>query len=172
LIRSRALCALALIAVAAACAGRPEPPPDDGLGAKPWDAQKASLPSYPKQDGLIPIYVGSTRPFAYFVDRSSVSVGPDRIARYTLVARGPSGAMNVSYEGLRCQSYESRIYAFGRDDGTWVQARNNQWTSYSRYGTDLHLTLADDFFCSSDRMKTGEEAVQALLRGNGPTSGR
>jgi CNP1-like family protein len=168
LTRTRAVCALALIAVAAACAGRPEPPPDDGLAGRPWDVQKGLLPPYPKRGDLIPIYVGSTRPFAYSVDRSSVSVGPDGIVRYTLVARSPSGAMNVSYEGLRCQSYESRVYAFGRDDGNWVQARNVQWSKYSRYGTDLHIILADDFFCSVDGTKTGEEAVQALVRGNGP----
>lgn len=166
--RSRALCALALIGCAAGCAGQPESPPTDDLVAKPWEVQKALLPPYPKEGDLIPIYVGTARPFAFFVDRASVSVGQDGVVRYTLMARSLSGATNVSYEGLRCQTYESRIYAFGRSDGSWVQARNQQWSSYSRYQTDHHLILADEFFCSVRGAKTAEEAVQALVRGNGP----
>jgi len=166
LTRSRALRALAPIAVVTACAGQPAAPGDD-LGAKPWDAQKALLPPYPRQEQLAPVYVGSTRPFAYFIDRSSVSVGQDRVVRYTIVARSPSGATNVSYEGIRCQSYESRIYAFGRDDGTWVQARNQQWTSYSRLASDYHLVLADDFFCTVNGTRPAEDAVDAIVRGNG-----
>jgi hypothetical protein len=168
LTRSRALRALVLVGVAAACAGQPTLPPEDELAAKPWEAQKALLPPYPKEGDLIPIYVGTARPFAFFVDRASVSVAQDRVVRYTLVARSLSGALNVSYEGIRCQTYESRIYAFGRSDGTWVQARNQQWISYTPYETDHHLILADDFFCSVRGAKPAEEAVQALVRGNGP----
>ena len=164
--RSRALCALALLAIAA-CAG-PIRFPEDDLEGKPWDLQRALLPPYPKEADLLRIYVGSAIPFAFFVDRASVSVGQDGIVRYTLVARSSSGATNVSYEGMRCETYESKTYAFGRSDGTWVQARNQQWSSYSRYQTDWHLVLADDFYCSVRGARTAEEAVQALARGNGP----
>jgi len=164
LIRLRGLCALALIAGATACA-QPRQRSDDL--DKPWEAQKALLPPYPKQENLIPFYVGSTRPFTFLIDSASVSVGQDRIVRYTLVARSASGAANVSYEAIRCETYETRTYAFGRLDGTWVQAGNQQWTSYSRYQTDQHLVLADDFFCTNRGTKTAEEAVQALVRRNG-----
>jgi hypothetical protein len=168
LTRLRALCALALIGCAAACAGQSESPPVDDLVAKTWEVQRALLPPYLKEGDLIPVYVGTARPFAFFVDRASVSVGQDGIVRYTIVARSRSGAMNVSYEGIRCRTYESRIYAFGRSDGTWVQARNQQWSSYRGDQTDHHLILADDFFCSVRGAKTAEEGVQALVRGNGP----
>jgi hypothetical protein len=164
--RSRAACALALLAITA-CAG-PIRVPEDDLERKPWDVQRAQLPPYPKEADLLHIYVGSATPFAFFVDRASVSVGQDGIVRYTLVARSSSGATNVSYEGMRCETYESKTYAFGRSDGTWVQARNQQWSSYSRYQTDQHLVLADDIYCSVHGAKTAEEAVQALVRGNGP----
>ena len=163
----RALRALALLAVAA-CAGQPTPPPEDELEGKPWDVQRSLLPPYPKESDLLRVYVGNVKPFAYFVDRASISVRQDEIVRYALVARSASGARNVSYEGLRCRTYESRIYAFGRDDGTWVQARNRQWNPYNRYESDEHLVLADDFFCTERGTKPAEEIVRALLRGNGP----
>lgn len=136
------------------------------MQGKPWEVQKALIPPYPKEEKLLPFYVGSSRPFAFFVDSASVSVGQDGIVRYTLVARSPSGAANVSYEGIRCQTYETRTYAFGGLDGTWTQARNQEWTTYSRYQTDQHLVLADDFLCTARGTKTAEEAVQALARGN------
>lgn len=163
---SRALCALALLAIAA-CAG-PIRFPEDDLERKPWDLQKALLPPYPKEANLLRIYVGSATPFTFFVDPASVSVGQDGIVRYTLVARSSSGATNISYEGMRCETYENKTYAFGRSDGTWVPARNQQWIPYSRYETDHHLILADDFFCSVRGAKPAKEAVQALVRGNGP----
>jgi hypothetical protein len=158
--------ALALLA-AAACT-QPQRLPEDDLQGKPWEAQKALMPPYPKEGNLLTFYVGPTRPFTFFIDSASVSVGQDGIVRYTLVARSSSGATNVSYEAIRCETYETRTYAFGRLDGTWVQARNQQWTSYNRYQTDQHLVLADDFFCTLRGTKTAEEALQALARGNRP----
>jgi len=161
--RSRGLCALALLG-AAACT-QPQRLPEDDLQGKPWEAQKVLMPPYPKEGNLLPFYVGPPRPFAFFIDSASVSVAQDGIVRYTLVARSPSGAENVSYEGIRCQTYETRTYAFGRADGTWARAGNQQWTSYSRYQIDQHLVLADDFFCTARGTKAAEEVVQALARG-------
>ena len=162
---SRRFCVLAFVA-AAACTGGPKPLPEDDLQGKPWEAQKALMPPHPKDANLLPFYVSPSRPFTFFIDSASVSVGQDGIVRYTVVARSSSGATNVSYEGIRCETYETKTYAFGRLDGTWMQARNQQWTSYSRYQTDQHLVLADDFFCTVRGTKTAEEVVQALARGN------
>ena len=161
---TRLVVVYALAALAAGCA-QPQRLPEDDLEGKPWEAQKALLPSYPKRETLVPFYVGATKAFAFFVDSASVSVRPDGIVRYTLVARSLSGGENVSYEGIRCGTYETRTYAFGGADSSWVQARNQQWKPYSRYQDDLHLVLADDFFCSASGAKTAEEAVRGLVRG-------
>jgi len=159
---SRCLCALAFLA-ATACTG-PKPLPEDDLEDKPWEVQRTSLPPYPQDGSLLSVYVSSTRPFAFFIDPGSVSVRQDGIVRYTLVARSLSGAVNVSYEGIRCETYQARTYAFGRSDGTWVRARNQQWTSYTQYQTDQHLVLADDFFCTPRGTKTADEVVEAIAR--------
>jgi hypothetical protein len=163
---SRCFCALTFLAAGACTGTGPKPLPEDDLEGKPWEVQRTSLPPYPKDGSLLSVYVSSTRPFAFFIDPGSVSVRQDGIVRYTLVARSPSGAVNVSYEGIRCKTYQTRTYAFGRSDGTWVQARSQQWTSYSQYQTDQHLVLADDFFCTANGVKTAEEVVQAIARGN------
>jgi hypothetical protein len=162
----RGLCALALAALPIGCA-QPQLLPDD-LDGKPWEVQKALLPPYPKEGNWIPFYVGPARPFAFFVDSVSVTVWRGGVVRYTLIARSPSAATNVSYESIRCDTYERKIYAFGRDDGTWAQARNSEWLPIDRSQANQQQSLADDFFCSGRRVQTPEEAVQALARGNRP----
>jgi CNP1-like family protein len=142
--------------------------PGDDFGRKPWEEQRALLPPYPK-GGLVPVYVGPVRPFDFFVDPGSVSVGNDGVVRYTLIARSASGAVNVSYEGIRCTTEERRTYAFGAPDGTWSQARNSEWIRITRMQANPHAALADDFFCHERaRVRATEEILQALARGNQP----
>ncbi|HET7766160.1 MAG TPA: CNP1-like family protein [Burkholderiales bacterium] len=161
----RGLRAIALVAVAAGCAQSDQF--SDELEGKSWEVEKAFLPSYPKGENLVPIYVGRALPFSFFVDRVSVTVGRDGVIRYTLVARSASEATNVSYEGIRCQTYEHRVYGFGRSDGTWAQARNSQWIPIGRLSVSPATSLADDLFCSErGRVRTTDEAQQALARGN------
>jgi len=134
---------------------------------RPWEEQKAVLPPYPKSENLIKVYVSAATSFEFFVDAAAVSVGQDGVVRYTLIARSPSGAMNVSYEGIRCKTRERKLYALGRGDNTWSQARNSQWASI--IGTRANrqqATLADDFFCKfGGTARSSEEAVRALRRG-------
>lgn len=163
----------------AAVAASAQPAPKDGsssdeLDSKPWEQMKTLLPPYPTPGNLVRIYVGPTANLEFYVDTSSVSVGPAGTVRYTLVARSSSGAMNVSYEGIRCDSFEHRSYAFGRYDGTWLQARNSQWIPINRgLANNPQATLADDVFCSQGhRVRSADEAVRAVMRGNGPGAGR
>lgn len=155
---------LAALALAAGCA-HPVVFVDE-LAAKPWDGQKTVLPPYPKGGNLAPFYVGPSA-FSFFVDPASVTVGQDGVVRYTLIARSASGATNVSYEGIRCDRYEGRVYAFGRSDGGWSQATYSQWTPIDRLASSPQTSLADDFFCSQrGPVRTTEDALAALARGN------
>ena len=165
--RARGLCALTLLAAAAGCS-QPKPVSDDFDG-KPWETQKALLPAYPKEGNLIPFYVSPALPFAFFVDPASLSFGQEGVVRFALMARSLSGATNVSYEGIRCETYERKVYAFGGSDGTWTQARNSQWIPFARIQANQHATLADDFFCTAERgVRTPEDVSRALARGNRP----
>ena len=134
---------------------------------QPWEEQKWSLPAYPAEENLVGFDAGPASSFRFFVDKTSVSVGKDGVIRYTLVARSSSGATNVSYEGLRCASQERRLYAFGRADKTWAEARNTDWARISF--SPHHLALADEYFCPPrGEVRTAEEAVAALKRGGHP----
>jgi hypothetical protein len=105
--------------------------------------------------------------FRYYVDPESVSVGADRIVRYALVGRSPSGAENVTYEGLRCPD-EYRVYAVGRPDGSWA-GRPSEWRPIPRDPRVSQGTLARQYFCPARRaIATTEEGRKALRAGGHP----
>lgn len=133
---------------------------------KPWVEVAAKLPSYPKGENLIPFNVSSATRNKFFVDAESISVGADKVVRYTVVVEAAGGAKNVSFEGLRCESGERRLYAYGHPDGSWSRARNAGWEDIKfRSLLSYHKALYEDHFCPDGiNVKDGKEAAQNLRR--------
>lgn len=137
---------------------------------EPWRETEAELPSAPKERELVEFYVSATTTNRFFVDAASVSVGPDNVVRYTLVVKAPSGATNVTYEGMRCETKQKRVYAFGRPDGSWSQARGAKWADIEEATMNRqHSALRKEYFCPNGMSITNaEEGVFALRRGGHP----
>ena len=133
---------------------------------KPWVEVAAQLPAYPKDENLIPFNVSSATRNKHFIDANSVSVGEDLVIRYTVVIDAAGGARNVSFEGMRCESSERRLYAYGHPDGTWSKARNAGWEDIKlRSLLSYRKALYEDHFCPDGiRVRDGKEAVQNLRR--------
>jgi hypothetical protein len=99
-----------------------------------WKEADAPAPPVVRKDGLIPIeLIGSE--LRWGVDPASISVGPDGIVRYVVVATSASGAVNAFYEGLRCTHSEVKVYARYTADGPWTQARNAEWRPLNGNGS-------------------------------------
>src|SRR5438477_3451709 len=110
--------ALALLFSAAAhvhAASGPGPGFDEDFDdeVKPWKELAVQLPQQPKPENLVAFYVGPTATMKFAIDLNSLSAGSDGVVRYTLVSTSDGGAQNVSYEGIRCQTAEKKLYAFG-----------------------------------------------------------
>ncbi len=115
----------------------------------PWQEVQAQLPVYPKQENLVPVAVSSATSNRFFVDRASVSVGEDHVVRYTVVVRSPSGAQTVNFEGMRCDTGERKIYAFGREGREWSRNRHARWEPIqARQQTGYHRELFFHYFCA------------------------
>jgi hypothetical protein len=134
------------------------------------DEVPAQLPEYPKPENYLPLRVSATTSFEFFVDAKSVSVGKDGVVRYSLIAKSPDGALNVSFEGIRCSDGRFRIYAFGRSDKTWSEARSALWQAMPADSRNAQRTaLYSEYFCPSGGIiYTPEEGVQALRAGGHP----
>lgn len=82
---------------------------------KPWHEIAGKVPPLPADDDLLPVRVDSlTRPLQAHMGAASLSYNPqDRVLRYWLVITSPAGAYNATYEGLRCDTMEYKVYAYG-----------------------------------------------------------
>jgi hypothetical protein len=136
---------------------------------KSWKEIQAQIPPYPKSQNLILVEAGSATAHKFYVDAASVSVAEDGIVRYTTVIKTAGGATNVTFEGMRCETREGKLYALGRSDGTWVRARDPKWQRILlRDLKPHHYVLYREFFCPSPAMPTPPKvAIEALRRGIG-----
>ena len=113
-----------------------------------WKEQVTKLPPFPKSESLVEVMVVGRGEFSFFVDLASIDIGNDGVVRYSVMARSAGGAENVSFEGIRCRTRERKIYAIGRGDKSWAQARNPAWSGISSSQRNpYHADLADRYFC-------------------------
>lgn len=141
---------------------------------KPWKEIEAQLPAYPKLEQALPFFVSSASDNEFFIDPKSVSVGEDEVVRYTLMIKSEAGVLNVSFEGIRCNTREKKLYAFGRKDGTWSRNKYAKWDAikYKDVNRQHHM-LFDDFFCPNNIIaKDAAEVVNALKYGFHPRAVR
>jgi hypothetical protein len=134
---------------------------------KPWVELSAQLPAYPKAENLVRFNVSSATRNRYFIDAASISVGEDKVVRYTAVIEAAGGAKNVSFEGMRCETGERRLYAYGQPEGSWSKARNAGWERIkSRSLLSYHKALYEDHFCPGGiNVRDAAMAVRSLQRG-------
>ncbi len=120
---------------------------------KTWKEIEAQLPSAPLPANLIEVKLDSSTRNQLLIDQASLSVGDDGIVRYTAILRSPSGAENVSFEGLRCDTGERKLYAFGRtsgkDAGQWSRNRYARWELIQpRLAGGYHRELFFHYLCT------------------------
>lgn len=137
---------------------------------KQWQEIEVQLPAAPKQETLLPFYVSAATDNRFFVDGATLSVGGDGVVRYVLLVLTPQGARNVTYEGMRCETRERRIYASGRQDGSWSKARKNEWVRIlDAWANRQHAALYLEYFCPIGTIvKDAAEARDALIKGVHP----
>ena len=135
--------------------------------AKPPPESAVVLPPYPQEKDLLQFPFGPTGSHRYFVDTQSISVGADGVVRYTVVVKTTGGAVNTSYEGIRCMSAEKRLYAIGVGQ-KWIPAKISEWTDIRRFNAshEHQAVLFQDYFCRGEEIvRTREDAVRALWSG-------
>lgn len=152
---------LCLAGLAGTCAAAEE---EDDVPAS-WQEQAVVFPAVPQESGWLPFYVTAATDNRFFVDGASLSVGSDGVIRYVLLVQTSGGARNVSYEGMRCETTERRIYALGRSDGSWAKARLSDWSRIRAVGNNrYHAVLFSEFFCPDGIAVRDADAARDLLR--------
>lgn len=143
---------------------------EEDYESKQWQEIEVQLPEAPRQENLLPFYVSAATENRFFVDGSTLSVGKDGVVRYVLLVLAPEGGRNVTFEGMRCETHERRIYASGRRDGSWSKARKNEWVRIQdAYANRHHAALFLEYFCPiGNIVQDAAEARNALKQGGHP----
>ncbi len=134
-----------------------------------WVEESVTAPAYPRNSDLIKFAMTATSN-DYFVDGKSISIGADQVIRYTMVIRSDAGAENVTFEGIRCETREQKLYYLGRKDGSWGSSRSQKWREIAESGAVTYQKiLMNDFFCPKKvSVKSVPEAIGALRAGVHP----
>lgn len=144
----------------------------DPFETKPFKEAETTLPAPPQDADLIPFSVNDSGNFDFAVDARSVSVGADNVVRYTVVITSKTGARNVSYEGMRCDAFERKIYAtMPAGSKEWVSNRGmDDWQRMmTRQRNSYASTLATDYFCDGRTVAGKPEKLVRDLRAYAPT---
>lgn len=135
----------------------------DEEAKKPFAESELRLPAMAEEKNLLFFHRSETQQF--FLDTKSLSIAEDGSFRYTLVAKSLAGATSISYEGMRCETLERRLFAFGRKDGSWTEARNKEWLSISSSDNNRQQSvLAWDYVCSYRRIAGSVDNVVHRIR--------
>jgi len=128
---------------------------------KAWKEIQAQLPAAPKADNLIEVRLDSSTRNKLLIDAASLSASDDGVVRYTAIIRSPAGAENISFEGLRCETGERKLYAFGRPNGEWSRNRYAKWEPIqARLAGGHHRELFFHYLCTANTKRD----VPTLLR--------
>ncbi|TWG78775.1 CNP1-like family protein [Cupriavidus gilardii J11] len=147
----------------------------DRLASKGFNEAPTKLPAPPAEADLIPFEVGTTGRLSFAVDAKSIVVGEDGAVRYTVVVSSPSGARNISHEGVRCDTFQRKLFAT-------MPPGSKQWVPNSSVGAEqwrrmdpgvrnsYAANLAIDYLCEGRTVAGKAEDIVRTLRDGTPRS--
>jgi hypothetical protein len=139
----------------------PEPIYDHDVEKKPWLEGEISLPGDFKEENLQEFKVDQNLNdhFRYFIDRSTLQTAEDGVTRFLVVIRSETGAVNTSYEGIRCGKRENKIYAYGTQDGLQLLLKP-AWKRITKSGQgNYQNTLYSNMICNLNTGKPNPPKV-------------
>jgi len=94
-----------------------------------WKEGDVVIPAFPQSDDLIKVEIDKGEQlFNFYIDAKNLSALPKQgVTRYTVVIESDSGAKNVLFEGIRCQTREYKTYAYGTYDNKLSKAITSEW---------------------------------------------
>ena len=158
---------LAALSIASNAQYRTADPADENDPDAPrfWEETEVKIPTAPPSKDLKPFYVSGTTQLNFALDATSIAFGKDEVIRYVVVITTPSGAQQVSYEGIRCEKYEWRLYATMQKDGGWHKSASSRWQLIRNTGhNSYHAALVRDAFCDNGIPRRSAKEIIPLLQ--------
>ena len=158
---------IAIGAVLIACAGDPIESGLDPFAPSVFKEGTTTMPlSPPNQSTLLPFYVTKTTVFKFAVDTGSILIGKDGVTRYIVAITNPSGEQQIQYEGIRCDSFQWRLYgAF--ENNAWRENPLSSWRDIqNKVPNRYQAALAQGAFCNLGKQEKSMNAILESLNPN------
>ena len=158
---------LAFSLILAGCAGDPLESGVDPFAPMIFKEGTTAMPlNPPNKSTLVPFYVSMTTTFKFAIDTDSILVGADGITRYIVVLTSPSGSQQSQYEGIRCDSYQWRLYGTF-DNGKWQENPLGTWKEIKRSVPNRYqAALAQGALCD---LNTQVKNIKTILQSLDPS---
>lgn len=144
----------------------------DDSGDKPWREGAVELPSLPADDQLLRVQL-DTLPASMqaYISPARLDFDPDgRVFRFWLIIKSTAGAYNATYEGLRCDTQEYRVYGYGnprRQPAVRVNSSSSWQALGGRQRGNYRRELGDTLMCNEARRSRPLRDIVATLKGQG-----
>jgi hypothetical protein len=131
-----------------------------------WEESEITLPAYPRDENLLAVPLPPTDTLKIYIDRASLSCGPDRVARFSLVVESPSGVRSVFYDGLRCETRQYKTYAIGNPEQAFTPVKNAVWREIPRPAANaFRYHLYQHYICDAHASpRTPEDVARRLTQ--------
>lgn len=123
--RLRLTCAAA--AMTALLLASPEAQAQSPLDNPDWTESETPAPPAFNPANLLPLDMPPYVTLKVGIDPATLSITPDGIVRYVVVARSNSGTITAFYEGILCARGEVKSYARTQSDGQWRLVAKPRW---------------------------------------------
>ena len=151
-----------------ACAGDPIQSGLDPFAPMIFKEGSTTMPlNPPNKSTLQPFYVSQTTIFKFAVDTNSILIGSDGITRYIVVITNPSGGQQSQYEGIRCDSFQWRLYGTF-DNNKWNENPLGSWAAIkSKIPNRYQAALAQGAFCN---FASQEKSMAVIMKALNPSN--
>ena len=125
----------------------------------------------PNQATLLPFYVSQHTIFKFAIDTDSILIGADGVTRYIVMMTSPSGSAQAQYEGIRCDSFQWRLYGT-LENNVWRENPLSSWRAIqSNVPNRYQAALAQGAFCNLNTQEKNIKTILQSLNPNGFTGG-
>ena len=151
-----------------ACAGDPLQSGLDPFAPMVFKEGTTAMPlNPPNQKTLLPFYVSQSTIFKFAIDTDSILIGADGITRYIVVITSPNGGQQAQYEGIRCDSFQWRLYGAYESTG-WKENPLGTWKAIqSNVPNRYQASLAQGALCN---LSSQEKNIKTILNSLNPNS--
>ena len=147
-----------------ACAGDPMESGLDPFAPRVFKEGVTKMPlNPPNPETILPFYVSQNTVFKFAIDTDSILIGADGVTRYIVVMTNPSGGQQTQYEGIRCDSFQWRLYGT-LENNAWRENPLSSWQGIqSQVPNRYQAALAQGAFCDfTTQIKSSRAILQSL----------